>query len=491
LNNTTQDLFSEAQWKDAHRKLNIIRPFLDEGAQIAEISRCEGVPLRTLWRWVCQYKENGLTGLVRGVRADKGKGPRISNEMKGLIEGLALRVPRLSVKAIQRQLLRHIAPDKEAVPSYSTIYNITRSINPALKTLAHEGRQAYINKFDLVYRREAEGSNSIWQADHTELDVLIKYKDTLQKPWLTIILDDYSRAVAGYALSFSAPSAIQTALAFRNAIWHKERSDWEICGIPDIFYTDHGSDFTSRHIEQVAISLKSQLIFSAVAQPRGRGKIERFFQSLQQMLLPHLPGHQPPGSKANSKSFLTLSQLGERLEQFIIEQYHTSPHSETKLSPHNRWREGGFLPRLPESRSELDLLLLTVAKSRRVQNDGIKFEGFRYMDSALAGYVGESVVVRYDPRDMAEISVFYQNAFVCRAVCTELSGKTLSLSEIVSARRKIRQQLQGELKDKRKMADVLMDIRTGFFDPEMIQRPDDDIPPPPSPKPKLKRFYDE
>nr|WP_245785501.1 hypothetical protein [Enterococcus ratti] len=36
---------------------------------------------------------------------------------------------------------------------------------------------------------------------------LLDEKGNINRPWLTIILDDYSRAVAGYYLSFSAPSA--------------------------------------------------------------------------------------------------------------------------------------------------------------------------------------------------------------------------------------------------------------------------------------------
>jgi putative transposase len=33
----------------------------------------------------------------------------------------------------------------------------------------------------------------------------------------------------------------------------------------------------------------------------------------------------------------------------------------------------------------------------------------RYLDLTLAAYVGESVIVRYDPRDMAEIRVFHDH----------------------------------------------------------------------------------
>ena len=52
---------------------------------------------------------------------------------------------------------------------------------------------------------------------------------------LTVILDDYSRAVAGYSLNLTAPSALQTALALRQAIWRRPEPQWHICGIPETF----------------------------------------------------------------------------------------------------------------------------------------------------------------------------------------------------------------------------------------------------------------
>ena len=38
------------------------------------------------------------------------------------------------------------------------------------------------------------------------------------RPWLTVIIDDYSRAIAGFFISFDSPSAARTALALRQAI---------------------------------------------------------------------------------------------------------------------------------------------------------------------------------------------------------------------------------------------------------------------------------
>ena len=103
---------------------------------------------------------------------------------------------------------------------------------------------------------------------------------------------------------------------------------------------------------------------------------------------------------------------------------------EIRAAPQARWEASGFLPQMPDSLERLDLLLLQVAKARRVHQDGIYFEGKRYLDLTLVVYVGKDVTIRYDPRDMAEIRVFYHNTFLCRAICAELAGETISLKEI-------------------------------------------------------------
>jgi hypothetical protein len=36
------------------------------------------------------------------------------------------------------------------------------------------GAKAYADAFDLVHRHEAAGPNAVWQADHTELDIVLK-----------------------------------------------------------------------------------------------------------------------------------------------------------------------------------------------------------------------------------------------------------------------------------------------------------------------------
>ena len=60
------------------------------------------------------------------------------------------------------------------------------------------------------------------QADHTLLDLLILDEaGKAVRPWLTTVVDDHSRAVAGTMVFLGAPSTLQTSLALRQAIWCK------------------------------------------------------------------------------------------------------------------------------------------------------------------------------------------------------------------------------------------------------------------------------
>lgn len=402
----------------------------------------------------------GLAALVRKGRSDCGERRTLSPKIQKVIEGLALEKPPLPIAALYRQVQRFAQENGGSAPSYDVVYDVVRRLPPDLLTLAHHGGKAYSEAFELIHRREADRPNAMWQADHTLLDILLICDEgQAEKPWLTVIMDDYSRAVAGYFLSFEPPSAIQTALALRQAIWRKDDPRWNICGIPEVLYTDNGSDFTSRHLEQVSADLKMQLVFSIPGMPRGRGRIERLFSTLTQMLLCELLGYTSPTGGVRRKPTLALAQLDGLLRTFLLEVYHRREHSQTKSSPAERWEKGGFLPRMPESLQQLDLLLLTVPRARKVHADGIRFQNLRYVDTILAAYVGESVTLRYDPRDMAEVRVFYQERFVCRAICPELAGVTVPLREILRARNQRRRKLRTILRDRKKAVDTLLELK--------------------------------
>jgi putative transposase len=464
---------SDAERELALERFRVLRGCLEEGVSVAALAREGALHPRTVQRWLRAYRQHGLLGLVRKSRSDRGQSV-VSAELKHLIEGLALRRPPLSSAAVYREAAALAQARGWRVPSYHTVYRVIRQLPAGLVTLAHDGTKVYADRFELLYRREAARSNAIWQADHTPLDVwVLDEHGRPARPWFTVILDDYSRAVAGYAFSLHSPSSIQTALALRQAIWRKGDPHWSICGIPDSFYSDHGSDFTSNHLEQVAAELHMALVFSIAGKPRGRGKVERVFATTNQLFLCHQPGYTPAGSPP-ARPVLSLPELDARLRTFLVDTYQQRVHSETGVAPEARWTEGGFLPRLPDSAEQLDLLLLTVAKPRRVHPDGIHFQGYRYLETTLAAYVGEDVIIRYDPRDLAELRVYFGDQFLCRAICPELAGETIALKDIIRARNSHRRQLRATLADRQATVEALLGLRRGdeevgplFAEPEL------------------------
>ncbi|MBG6182038.1 putative transposase [Arthrobacter sp. CAN_A1] len=406
----------------------------------------EGIGLRTLQRWHAAYRRDGIAGLA--PIGSPARGARTHPDVLRLIEGLALVKPRLSTAAITRKARLAAAEQGWQMISYSTVRSIVMNLDPGMVTLAHHGPVAYRDKYEMVWRRRAERANAIWQADHTELDILVlNVNRTPARPWLTVILDDYSRAVCGYMVFLGAPSAMNTALALRQGIWPKNDSGWPMCGIPDVLYVDHATDFTSDHLSQTGKDLHFEIIYSTVARPQGRGKIERFFGTVNTELLAELPGYLTDGQR-HPEPVLTLPELDQAVGTFIAGTYHQREHPEIKTTPHQSWVGDGWLPRLPETVDDLNLLLLTVAKPRIVHRDGVHFQGLRYVSPLLAAYVREPVIIRYDPRDIAEIRIFHRDQYICRAVDPDHESATVTLKDIQAARSARNRELRGQINER-------------------------------------------
>jgi putative transposase len=84
-----------------------------------------------------------------------------------------------------------------------------------------------------------------------------------------------------------------------------------------------------------------------------------------------------------------------------------------------------------------------------VHRDGIRFEGLRYHSPVLAPYVGISVTIRYDPRDLSEIRVFHRDRFLCRAISPEHAGETITLKDVQTARVAHRRALREQITTRR------------------------------------------
>lgn len=85
-------------------KYRLILPILEREISAINVSRSEGIPVRTIRYWVKQFSKKGLTGLERAKRKDSGNSRIMTREVTELVQGLALQKPPLSISAIHRKI---------------------------------------------------------------------------------------------------------------------------------------------------------------------------------------------------------------------------------------------------------------------------------------------------------------------------------------------------------------------------------------------------
>ncbi len=126
-----QTLFSQipaAQQELALQRFHIIQPFLEGRVPLTYIVRTHRLALRTARRWVQRYRADGLAGLVRSVRADRGTRRGMPLEMQQFIQELVQREGEAPVASLHRRVLHAATERGWPAPSYSRVYAIVRSL---------------------------------------------------------------------------------------------------------------------------------------------------------------------------------------------------------------------------------------------------------------------------------------------------------------------------------------------------------------------------
>ena len=177
----------------AMARFAVLQPHLEEGVSLRSAAIHASAPVRTAERWLARYRQVGLTSLARPARRDAGT-RRTCPELVALVEGMALKPPRLLAAAIHRRVVPAAKAQGWPAPSYGTVHAIIAALDPGMVTLAQDGPAAFRDRFELVHRHRADAPNVLWQADHTMLEFLILDEGGKPaRPWLTTVVDDHSR----------------------------------------------------------------------------------------------------------------------------------------------------------------------------------------------------------------------------------------------------------------------------------------------------------
>jgi putative transposase len=409
--------------------------FIRHGVPVKEAIKRVGLDCteRTARNLVQRHEELGAVGLIDKRWSRVPEAYVFTPEVMKLTLGWYFARPAAGYRAIWKKVCKECRRLRLTEPCETTVKNFLSNLEPALK-LFRQGKLG-IREWEqtgkpVVRYDTTTYANELWQGDHSPMRIWVKVK--VFEEWLpfathiTTLLDAQTRAVPGYVVYTKYPDAWTIALAFWRAIMPKKDRRCEICGIPTSFETDRGSDFLSEPIAATLAGLGTIHVPDPPYYPNNKGKVERFFKTLDSGCLRLLPGHMDAigssigAAKKRVHEFLTLQQLDHEIAQWLDEDYHLREHSETRRAPAEYWSQSVRL-KLPASEDDLSLLLLKYDRECTVRNTGIKFTlngiRHRFWSPQMAHFWKREVKLRYNPEDMDSVYVYCAatGEFLCEA----------------------------------------------------------------------------
>jgi len=370
-------------------------------AAVLEAAVTLGRSERTVWRWLAAGSRPA------GV---PGRGFQLSDELRDAYLGV-----HGNVASVWR---REVAAGRHPPPLRTLQRAFARELRPAERAGARAG-EAGIRSHSLYLRYEAPHRNAVWQADHKQLAILVVPAGSQRalRPWMTVFLDDFSRAVMGWAISLR-PSAAEVLAALRDSVLpDPERGPFG--GVPSRLRWDNGLEFAAAAVSEAGLALGIELDPTTAYAPHEKGKVERFNRTTGQMLLSTLPRYCDGPRDARGRLLDTGAPLG--YERFVglfapwVHTYNTSREHAglAGLTPLERWRED---PTPLQEIAPVDARALLAARSRRrVRRDGIHHRGSPYVAPELCELVGEDVEVAFAPHDQRQVEVYWRGSWVCTA----------------------------------------------------------------------------
>jgi putative transposase len=233
--------------------------------------------------------------------------------------------------------------------------------------------------------------------------------------------------IAGYYIGEEHPSAMSAGLALSHAILSKAATlaeydiavAWPANGYMVLIHADNAREFRGAMLQKACDKHGMTLKLRPVKTPHYGGHIERLCGTLNEEIhtLPGTTFSNPnarSGYNSSAEAAMTLSDLKHWFVKYVVEDYHNREHSETKLTPLQKWRHGmtriGEL-RQPEKPDNLRIDLMPFT-DRSVQAYGIQIDKICYYDEVLRPLInridpetGKKVrlLLHYDPRDKSRL----------------------------------------------------------------------------------------
>ena len=340
-----------------------------------------GQPVRisraTLDRWLRNWRRGGFDALVP---TPPRVSPRTPAEVLDLAVALKREVPERTAVQIAAILRAHSgwSPDERTLQRHFARLELSRRPGGSLPRV--------------FGRFEADAPNQRWTGDGLHGPSVGG-----RKAILFAFIDDHSRLLTGYRW-VRREDTLRLGAALHNGLASR--------GIPEVVYLDNGSAMIDKQFERACACLGIRLVHSRPGQPAGRGKIERFFRTVREQFLVEI---------GSGRELQDMTHLNTQFTAWVETVYHRRQHSETGLSPIQRWEQGWSTgsPRMPSTAQLHEAFLWsewrTVTKTATVGLHGNKYE----VDAVL---VGRKVELVFNPFDLTRIQVRWRGRSMGQAV---------------------------------------------------------------------------
>ena len=362
------------------------------------------VGIATLRRYLQLYNQRGFEALHPQERTDKRSPRAFPAEVVDKAIALREEQPERTTAMIVNILKQDKSLKLDQPLNTHTLTTHLRVRGKTRRLLAHPGR--------VFQRFEREHTNSLWQGDmlfgpwlpdpNHELRAAEGPPGKKRRAHLFCFIDDHSRLVP-YAEFFFDEALPCMERVLKVGILRR--------GVPLSIYLDNSK---VNHATQFAVAcacLGIQPIHGAPYSPEGRGKQERFFETVRLQFFPEVEV-----SEIN-----TLAELNESFWAWLELVYHRGVHRETGQTPLERFQQG--LEKVRTADPETLRKAFLWRETRKVRKDGcIELQGNRYqVDPHLAG---RKLELRFDPFDLSQMEVFLDGRSLGHAAVVQQGRET-------------------------------------------------------------------
>ncbi|BBD60838.1 integrase, catalytic region [Nostoc sp. HK-01] len=429
----------------ANYRYQAIAPYLHgECSQLSDPVHSE----RTIRYWKAKFRDaqqkygSGFIGLIDDRQAKGNRTARYSQQAREFINNIIEKhyetFKQKSVWAVYQLLVNEwkVAEIIEPIPSHTTFYEMVKQRSGYAQTKKRQGSRAANQKIhplllDTQTPRHGDRPLEIVHIDHTLLDIEIVCASTgmnLGRPWVTAMIDAFSRCILAVYLTFDAPSYRSCMMVLRICVQRLGR-------FPETIVVDNGKEFKSVYFDTVLARFDSDKKHRPSDMPKFSSIIERWFGTNNTQFINNLKGntqitkHVRLVKKANNPKNLAVWTLDEFYEYFA-NGYCYGVYKERKhpalegLSPGEAFAMGlahsGSRPHQKIAYDEQFRILTLPSTSKgtaKVQpGTGVRINCQDYWsidDSFLLPDIeGKQVPIRYDPFDYGTAYAYVQGQWI-------------------------------------------------------------------------------